>query len=837
VNNSPKHARETQTSSLVAPPTRQEIVLRHNDLSKGAVQGAGQQYYLRALHIDNFGAFHQKDIGPFGPGLNVVYGRNEAGKTTIRQFIGGVLFGWPQGGSRTNSYSNTSGDRAGTLNFSPRADAGGAGASRAGTATGDADTGTDTGSAGVDGVGSQPNSVNAASAQRDAYSAEANGARTSYGSEIRITRTSKRGQPEEDSAEHSGLLADIDKTTYANVFSLDTDELMDLKAGDKLTSRFLSASADTAVSPSQAKQNIENQIKDCFSRSQAESYKRSIPNLKAQLSQVQSKLEEAEEQRHRLFDDRETYKNLSREERTLNERIARLQSLEKQLSNCETNLVHWKNEHKKFTEDVRDLDEQKDDLTREERTFESSHDAYPDKKDSDIMHMRKDIQALRKKLTRSEDALQDAKTHREDSYVRLQTLKNKMAKEQTDSVSTRTTRAARRALPSVLTLILLAIGVLTFSFGRIQSSISITGLGMVILALAFVGMLAIVVAGRRQIKQPSHLLVLENQLESDQTTFDRDDALFNIKQKDYSACEKEIATWIQNAGFGEYARNLDEVEDILDSLEEIHKTQRLFHQRWLSLNAQDVQLRKRERNLAEEHQDILRTFEDADINDSASDLEQKLENALSRVAEELKLARDEQTQNLRHLGQLNERFSRAANDNELSELRLQVEKLHTKLDDAHKHLAVLLLARDLISGALHRWESQSSPDVYGRAGHILEAMTSGAWDHVQLDSAGKIQAVSFSGNTMKPVKMSLGTRQQLYLSLRLALLQTASDVGKNVPVLCDDILVNFDEARREGAAKAIASLAAQRQIIVFTCHQDVVSLLKDVCPNITEISL
>ena len=50
--------------------------------------------YLKSLHIGAFGAFSNRDIGPFSPGLNVVYGPNESGKTTMRKFIGGVLFGW-----------------------------------------------------------------------------------------------------------------------------------------------------------------------------------------------------------------------------------------------------------------------------------------------------------------------------------------------------------------------------------------------------------------------------------------------------------------------------------------------------------------------------------------------------------------------------------------------------------------------------------------------------------------------------------------------------------------------------------------------------------------------
>ena len=44
------------------------------------------------LHIDGFGKFHNRDIS-FSDGLNIVYGKNEAGKSTLHTFIRGMFFG------------------------------------------------------------------------------------------------------------------------------------------------------------------------------------------------------------------------------------------------------------------------------------------------------------------------------------------------------------------------------------------------------------------------------------------------------------------------------------------------------------------------------------------------------------------------------------------------------------------------------------------------------------------------------------------------------------------------------------------------------------------------
>ncbi|MBO4352809.1 MAG: AAA family ATPase, partial [Eggerthellaceae bacterium] len=74
--------------------------------------------FLEKLSIERYGGFVERDVGPFSPGLNVVFGPNEAGKSTIASFIGGVLFGWEDGHGVQNTYSPKTGERSGTLFFS-----------------------------------------------------------------------------------------------------------------------------------------------------------------------------------------------------------------------------------------------------------------------------------------------------------------------------------------------------------------------------------------------------------------------------------------------------------------------------------------------------------------------------------------------------------------------------------------------------------------------------------------------------------------------------------------------------------------------------------------------
>ncbi len=59
---------------------------------------------IRELHIDGFGIFANKRITGLTPGINIIYGKNEFGKTTMLEFIRRILFGFPTKKEKTNLY-------------------------------------------------------------------------------------------------------------------------------------------------------------------------------------------------------------------------------------------------------------------------------------------------------------------------------------------------------------------------------------------------------------------------------------------------------------------------------------------------------------------------------------------------------------------------------------------------------------------------------------------------------------------------------------------------------------------------------------------------------------
>ena len=68
---------------------------------------------IREMQIDGFGIFSAKKVKGMSSGLNIIYGPNEFGKTTLLEFIRCMLFGFPKKNQKINQYTPINGGRLG----------------------------------------------------------------------------------------------------------------------------------------------------------------------------------------------------------------------------------------------------------------------------------------------------------------------------------------------------------------------------------------------------------------------------------------------------------------------------------------------------------------------------------------------------------------------------------------------------------------------------------------------------------------------------------------------------------------------------------------------------
>ncbi len=156
----------------------------------------------------------------------------------------------------------------------------------------------------------------------------------------------------------------------------------------------------------------------------------------------------------------------------------------------------------------------------------------------------------------------------------------------------------------------------------------------------------------------------------------------------------------------------------------------------------------------------------------------------------------------------------------------RMHRLEAALRDRDRKL---LLAR-LVREAERRFREEHQPDLLRRASEHLEAITGGRYHRLLLGEDGPRTVFVRGGGSAYPLRvehpLSTGTREQVYLSLRLAILDHLDEGHERLPVFLDETLVNWDRPRRERALDRLASLSSRRQFFIFTCHEEMARSLE-----------
>ncbi|MCC8193181.1 MAG: hypothetical protein LIP28_00830, partial [Deltaproteobacteria bacterium] len=179
------------------------------------------------------------------------------------------------------------------------------------------------------------------------------------------------------------------------------------------------------------------------------------------------------------------------------------------------------------------------------------------------------------------------------------------------------------------------------------------------------------------------------------------------------------------------------------------------------------------------------------------------------------------------------------NEKGLTDLLARRESLTGALREAAHEWSRLAVAREMLLTAKSRFESERQGGVVHYAGEIFSAITEGAYSGITVSlSDESIGAVMRDGGVKNPeTELSRGTREQLYLALRLAYVLDHGAQAEKLPVVMDDILVNFDDGRARNTAAALASFSRNHQVLFFTCHERTAAMLAEAARDTVSYAL
>ncbi|MCR4397867.1 MAG: AAA family ATPase [Firmicutes bacterium] len=174
------------------------------------------------------------------------------------------------------------------------------------------------------------------------------------------------------------------------------------------------------------------------------------------------------------------------------------------------------------------------------------------------------------------------------------------------------------------------------------------------------------------------------------------------------------------------------------------------------------------------------------------------------------------------------RLHNAPTYEDLVSMKEEENRLAELKSRAEEHHEVLTIVRDTLLQAYGRVKAGLTSAIEREAGKVFTTVTRGRYSAVKLDIGNEIglSVVDDSGRVrevneqaLKKREFSEGTLQQLYLSVRLGVSRALLG-GRSLPLFLDDALADFDDERFRAAMEVLGELARSgQQVVLFTCHR------------------
>jgi uncharacterized protein YhaN len=227
----------------------------------------------------------------------------------------------------------------------------------------------------------------------------------------------------------------------------------------------------------------------------------------------------------------------------------------------------------------------------------------------------------------------------------------------------------------------------------------------------------------------------------------------------------------------------------------------------VQLREQYLEARQHQEQMAEEYLDLLEQ-------EGNSGLQQLLE----RAEEELAAAREALEELQRSIAVCR---GRCAEIGDAALLRRRQTELREEHDNILWNLDAIALAKKSLVRVNTELTARMSPQINQLAQQYLRILTGNKYTALQLYT--NFEAVCRAENSaveLDRLRLSSGTRDQLYLALRLAACTVLLDSGEEtVPLILDDPFLTYDEERTACAMRLLQQLSQERQIILLTCRR------------------
>lgn len=287
----------------------------------------------------------------------------------------------------------------------------------------------------------------------------------------------------------------------------------------------------------------------------------------------------------------------------------------------------------------------------------------------------------------------------------------------------------------------------------------------------------------------------------------------------------------RNRSLEEQTKNEKDIEDLLcrgfaDSIDQFLKNETVYKNR--------IELTKEmeicEKNIkkfcggAKSYESFLMDLESTSF-DSLKEKEIELTQTLEAIE-----AKHDQHRNKQ--GSVSKEIEQIEKREEGTILRIKKSAQIEKVNQKAREWSTLVLSKAIMKKAIEKYEREKQPDIIKESQIFFSLMTLERYPYIYAPiNESRINVVEKNGNQKEVRELSKGTAEQLYLALRFGFIREFSKRSESLPIIFDDVFVNFDPERFSASCKAVKELSNTHQLLYFTCHPDSANLMKKVIPN------
>jgi uncharacterized protein YhaN len=245
--------------------------------------------------------------------------------------------------------------------------------------------------------------------------------------------------------------------------------------------------------------------------------------------------------------------------------------------------------------------------------------------------------------------------------------------------------------------------------------------------------------------------------------------------------------------------------------------------------------RAAERKLQSAEQDLTQAADGLPLEDLRKESESvgadELKAELDRLAEASRAVVDQIASLSNEFGAQKIAFDALDGTDQAARAEAQRQEAIAAMADAAERYLRLQTAARLLKWSIEKFRETKQGPMLSKASTIFNGLTMDSFGRLLVDSEGdtpRLFGVRPSGEQVDVTGMSEGSRDQLYLALRLAALELQIDQGVSMPLIADDLFINFDDRRTAAGLKVLGDLSRNMQVVFLTHHDHLVPLAKEV---------